>query len=82
MDLFDLLDLDDDLRKYWQARWDCYHDDQHMELPTPELDFSFSASSSSKNSDSDGGPQDEDPHDEGKKPALGNPAMPKGKDKA
>lgn len=26
-DLFNLLVLNDDLRKYWNARWDQYHDD-------------------------------------------------------
>ncbi len=56
-DLFDLLQLDDELRKYWQARWDKYHDDQHMELPTPELRGPFSPSSSE---DSNGNDPDED----------------------
>jgi Putative amidoligase enzyme len=89
-DLFDLLDLDDVLRKYWQARWDRYQNDQHMELPMPELDGLFyasassassSSSSTSDGSDAYGGPRGDDSESKGKKAPSQSPETPKGEGK-
>jgi hypothetical protein len=91
-DLFDLLDLDDELRKYWKARWDAYHDDQHMELPTPEIVPPLHSSNSDKEDDDDDDPRGDNPDDDDDPKRQGNgkgtgrpsrsPATPKGKEKA
>jgi hypothetical protein len=69
-EFFDLLELDDDLREYWQARWNKYHDDEYMELNTPELGSPFSPSDSDNpdaGNNNDDDPDDEDPKDKGRK---------------
>jgi Putative amidoligase enzyme len=85
-DFFDLLELDDHVRTYWQARWEKYHDDQNMELNTPEFGSPFSPSDSDgldadDNSDDDS--DDEDPKGKGRKVGRSSksPPSPKGKGK-
>jgi Putative amidoligase enzyme len=88
-EFFDLLELSDDLREYWQARWAKYHDDQDMELNTPEFGSPFSPSNSDKhdtddnNDNNDDDPDDEDPKDKGRKVgrSFKSPSSPKGKGK-
>ena len=85
-DLFGLLELDEDLRVYWQARWDRYHNEQDMERPTPELVGPFSSSSSADSDGNDPGndnPDTADPKGKGKGtgPSSRGPSTPKGKGK-
>ena len=85
-EFFDLLELDDDLQEYWQARWDKYHDNQDMELNTPEFTSPFPPSNSDKpdtddNNDDDA--DDEDPKAKGRKVGQlsTSPSSPTGKGK-
>lgn len=71
IDLFDLLEFNDELRKYWQARYDRYHDDQDMELPTPELDPEDSGADD--DDDDDDSSDNNEPKGKGKGRGPGTP---------